>query len=245
MMQTHWKTRATLSMSLAPVDDPWNFGVVDVDDELKIRQFIEKPPKGQETSNLINAGTWLWEPEILEMIPDDASAVIDQFSERVLFPGIIADGLHVQGFVEDLWVDVGAPEKYLRANALLLERVAVERHTDVLLEEGAFIARDAHISGMLYLGEGASIGAGARIGGPTVIGERTIVGGGATIEGSVLWEDVAIGAGATVENSIIGGRVAIGAGVEVRNAALADGSRVPEGVRLQAGARLEPGETAR
>ena len=73
-------------MSLAPVHDR-DYGVAEVDDDLRIRSFVEKPPKGSEPSNLINAGTWLWEPEILEMIPNDGSAVMDGFSERVLFLG--------------------------------------------------------------------------------------------------------------------------------------------------------------
>jgi mannose-1-phosphate guanylyltransferase len=244
MMQAHWKARATLSMSLARVDDPWHYGVVEVDDALGIHGFVEKPPQGREPSDLINAGTWLWEPEILDMIPDDDSAVVDQFSERVLFPGIIADGLTVQGFEEDLWVDVGAPDRYLRANALLLERAAVARSSHLLVEEGAVIAPDATITGMLYVARGASIKPGARINGPAVIGERTEVGAGATIDGSVLWDDVTIGADARVAGSIIGGRVVIGAGADVRNAVIADGARVPDGMRLQPGARLMPDEVA-
>src|SRR6185436_7245680 len=74
MIARHRETAATLSISLAPVDDPWHFGVVAVDDDLRIGEFIEKPPQGEEPSNLINAGTWLWEPEALDRIPDDDTA---------------------------------------------------------------------------------------------------------------------------------------------------------------------------
>src|SRR6185295_10769186 len=96
MIAQHRTTGATLSISLARVDDPWHFGVVAVDDDLRIRHFVEKPAQGEEPSNLINAGTWLWEPEVLDRIPDDETAVRDGFSERVLFPGIIDDGLRAQ-----------------------------------------------------------------------------------------------------------------------------------------------------
>ena len=45
----------------------------------------------------------------------------DGFAERFLFPGVIREGLLVQGFIEEgLWVDVGSPERYLRATALLM-----------------------------------------------------------------------------------------------------------------------------
>lgn len=242
MLQTHWKTRATLSMSLARVPDPWHFGVVDVDDTLQINHFVEKPPEGQEPSNLINAGTWLWEPEMLDRIPDDESAAVDQFSERVLFPGVIADGLRVQGFEEDLWVDVGAPDRYLRANALLLERATAAHGTHVLRGEAAAVAPDARIDGMVYIGTNASIEAGAHVVGPSVIGDYTVVGAGAMVEASVLWENVAVGRGAKVVNSIIGGRVAIGDGAAAMNAVLADGSQAPPGATLQPGAHLMPDE---
>jgi NDP-sugar pyrophosphorylase family protein len=244
MMQAHWKTHATLSMSLARVDDPWHFGVVDVEDDMRITRFVEKPPQGEEPSDLINAGTWLWEPELLDRIPDDDSAMTDGFSERILFPGIIADGLRVQGFEEDLWVDVGAPDRYLRANALLLERVTAEHDTQILLDEGARVAPDATISGMVYVGAGASIKPGARVAGPTVIGARSEIGAGATVEASVLWEDVAVAPDAQIAGSIIGGRVIIGAGAQLRKAVLADGSRVNDGARLAPGAQLGPDEVA-
>ena len=74
MIARHRETGATLSMSLAPVHDPWDYGVAEVDDELRIHSFVEKPPQGEEPSNLINAGTWLWEPEMLDRIPDDDTA---------------------------------------------------------------------------------------------------------------------------------------------------------------------------
>ena len=82
MIARHRETGATLSMSLAPVHDPWDYGVAEVDAELRIHSFVEKPPQGEEPSNLINAGTWLWEPEMLDRIPDDDTAVRDGFSER-------------------------------------------------------------------------------------------------------------------------------------------------------------------
>ena len=122
MIERHRRTDATLSMSLAAVHDPWDYGVAEVDAGLRIFSFVEKPPQGHEPSKLINAGTWLWEPALLDRIPDDENAVRDGFSERVLFPGVIADGLRVQGFEEDLWVDVGSPDRYRTATRLLLDR---------------------------------------------------------------------------------------------------------------------------
>ncbi len=244
MIARHRQTGATLSMSLAPVDDPWHFGVVAGDDELRISKFVEKPPQGEQPSNLINAGTWLWEPPMLDRIPDDDAAIVDGFSERVLFPGIIADGMRAQGVIEDLWVDVGAPDRYIRATRLLLEREAARRGRSLLVENGAQIAAGAEFAGDVLVGEGATIAARVRIIGPAVIGKRAIVGAGAVIERSVLWEDARVADGATVRDSIIAAAASIGARSVVDDAILANGARVPDGMPLEPGARLMPGETA-
>lgn len=240
MIARHRATGATLSISLAPVDDPWHFGVVAVDDDLRIRQFIEKPPQGEEPSNLINAGTWLWEPEVLARIPDDETAVRDGFSERVLFPGVIADGLRVQGFTEDLWVDVGAPDRYLRATSLLLDRTAKQTGRDVMLEDGVVAEESVRFSGQVLIGRGTRIGAGARIAGPTVIGHDTIIGANTVIEASVIWEEARIGAGAHISGSILGAYAGIGHGASLRDAVLGNGAEVEEGHELEPGARVMP-----
>src|SRR5581483_3137139 len=223
MLERHRATDATLSISLARVDDPWHFGVVETDEDLRIRRFVEKPPQGEEPSNLINAGTWLFEPEVLERVPDGDSALRDGFAERVLFPGIIADGKRVQGFEEDLWVDVGSPERYLLANRLLLDRTTASWGRDTMLEEGADVAAGAR----------ARIETGAMIEGPCVIGHDSIVKAGATVRASVLWEETTIGERATVEGSIVAAYAAVGDGAEVR-----------ERCRLEPGARVMPNERA-
>jgi mannose-1-phosphate guanylyltransferase len=243
MIARHRETGATLSISLAPVEDPWDYGVAVIDDDLRIRHFVEKPPRGEEPGNLVNAGTWLFEPEVLARVPDDESAVRDGFAERALFPGIIADGLRVQGFVEDLWVDAGSPERYLRANQLMLERAAGEGRRPVICP-GASIDDSASLEGLVYVGERASIGPGARIAGPSVIGHEATVEPRAIVEASVVWERASIGEAARVSGSIIGGGAIVGARSVVRDAVLADGARIADGHELPAGARLMPGERA-
>jgi mannose-1-phosphate guanylyltransferase len=242
MVERHRRTGATLSMSLAHVRDPWTYGVAAVDDEMRILSFVEKPPQGEEPSNLINGGTWLWEPEMLDRIPDDDTAVRDGFSERVLFPGIIADGLHVQGFEEDLWVDVGSPDRYLTATRLLLDRTMGELGAEVALGEDVSVADDVEFDGHVLIGRCVTIGAGAHISGPTVIGHDTTIGADATISGSVIWEEARIGAGARVAGSIVAAYAGIGDGATVTDAVLGNGAEVEEGHVLEPGAKVMPGD---
>lgn len=245
MIARHEETGATLTMSLAPVDDPWSYGVVAVDDDLRIHRFVEKPPQGAEPSNLINAGTWIWEPEVLERIPDDQSAVRDGYSERVLFPGLIEAGRRVQGFLEDLWVDVGSPERYLRAQRLLLSR-SISPGADgtaIVCARGVTIDPTAGIHGLVLLGEGAVVEAYAVIVGPTVIGPRACVRTGATVDASALWEDARIGAGAVVAHSIIGANASVADTARLFDAVLADEARTERGATPLPGARVDPGAT--
>ena len=244
MLQQHAATGAALSMSLASVDDPWHYGVARVDDDLRILAFVEKPPEGEEPSNLINAGTWIWEPSLLERIPDDEAAAIDGYSERVLFPGLIADGERVQGFEEDLWVDVGSPERYLRATRLLLERTVAQLGEPVIQLEDATVEDSAAISGLVLLAPGTRVGALAYIDGPSVVGTASVVEDSARITASVLWERVHVGAHSDIRDSIIGAGARIGARARVSGTIIADGGIVPDGAALAPGAKVMPGETA-
>ena len=242
MIARHRDTGAMLSMSLAPVHDPWTYGVAEVNEELRILSFVEKPPRGDEPSNLINAGTWLWEPQMLDRIPDDETAVRDGFSERVLFPGVIADGLRVQGFQEDLWVDVGSPDRYMTATRLLLERTMREADALVAIGERTSIADDVQFDGNVLIGDGVSVGAGTRIVGPAVVGRDTIIGAGATIAASIVWEEARIGDGASVTGSIVAAHAAVGDRAVVIDAVLGDGAEVEEHHAPEPGTKLLPGD---
>ena len=242
MIARHRETDATLSMSLASVHDPWTYGVAEVNDELRILSFVEKPPQGQEPSNLINAGTWLWEPQMLDRIADDETAVRDGFSERVLFPGVLADGLRVQGYQEDLWVDVGSPDRYMTATRLLLERTMRSAGAAVAIGERTAIAPDVHFEGNVLIGDGASIGAGVRIAGPTAIGHDTIIGAGTTITSSVIWEEARIGEGASISNSIVAAYAGVGDRAVLVDAVLGNGAEVVEEHAPERGIKVMPGD---
>lgn len=240
MIEQHRSAGAALSISLAAVDDPWHFGVVAVDSDLRITQFVEKPARGEEPSNLINAGTWLWDPLILDRIPDDETAVRDGFSERVLFPRVIEDGLLVQGFEEDLWVDVGAADRYFRATKLLLERTAKQLGEDVMVLAGADVADDVEFVGHVLIAPGARVDAGTRIVGPTVVGARTHVGPNVDVVASVIWEDADIGEGASVTASIVAAGVTVGDRAIITNAVIADRAAVAARHVLAPGSRIMP-----
>ena len=82
----------------------------------KVTAFIEKPPRDEAPTNLINAGIYVFEPSVLGRIAPDVRVSI----ERETFPAMVADGtLYAKGS-DAYWLDTGTPDAYLRAHRDLL-----------------------------------------------------------------------------------------------------------------------------
>jgi len=247
MAVQHASRRAIMSIFLAPVEDPSSFGIAAIERDNRITRFVEKPPAGQAPSNLGNAGTWLFQPEVLEHIPNEK---MDGSIERLVMPALIAEGRLVLGYPSDAyWIDVGTPERYLQVHRdLLAERLPGWAPDGVSLHPSAGpetrIWEDARLVPPVLFGARCRVGGQVIVTGPTVFGDDCAVRERAVVERSVLWDSVRIGAGAIVRDSIIGAGCLIGDDAVVENAVLANGAKVQRGVQLAPGARLEPDEVA-
>jgi len=247
MAARHRERGAILSISLSSVEDPSAFGVAELAGDDRITRFVEKPARGEAPSSWANAGTWIFEPEVLSHIPDEK---MDGSLERLVFPSLIADGFVVQGFPSDAyWIDVGTCERYLSLhydilNGKLRGWLPEGAPDGACLGEGCHVWPDAALGANVVLGRNCRVGGQARIGGPSVLGDDCTVRDHAVIERSVLWSDVKVGSAASIRDSIIGAGCWIGDEAIVEGAVLANGARVKRGVRLTPGARLEPEEVA-
>ncbi len=213
-LAAHDETDARLTLALCQVGNPSAFGVAVVDGDSRITGFVEKPPPGTAPSDLVNAGVWVFEPDLVGEIPPGAVRV-----EETLFPSLVGRGENVLGYrFEGLWADLGTPGRYLE-----LSRALVERDGAPLVPGDAEVADDATIEG-------------------TALGAGSAVGKGARVTGSVLWEDVRVEANAQVRDSVVADGVTIGEGAVVRGAVLGRGASVARGARLRPGEIVEPGE---
>ena len=212
MIDAHRASGAQLSISLHEVEDPSPFGVVALDGAGRITRFVEKPPRDQAPSRLINAGTWLFEPELLaEMDATRFNRVEDE-----LFPRLAAAERAICGFRSDgYWIDVGRPEALLRVN---LDRTS---------EEAA-------------LGDDVGVHEAARIERPVVIGAGSRIASGAVVSRSLLWERVRVGSDAVVRDSVIASDAVIEDGAHVEHAVVGHGATVGAGSRL-IGGTVDPG----
>jgi mannose-1-phosphate guanylyltransferase len=231
MMAFHGEVKAKVTIALTPVADPTAYGVVETDERGRIRRFVEKPGRDQVTSNMINAGIYILEPEVLKYIPSQTHFMF----EYNLFPMLLEMGQPLYGYAtHGYWIDIGDPEKYLRLNHdLLLGRCGPGFSYTA---EASSIHPTAQIKGPVAIGKDANIGPDVLLQGPAVIGPSCKIGGQAVVEGSVLWSAVRVGRRAMLQNCVIADNCSIG-----DEGYVGSGSVLGADVTVARGGRLEPG----
>ncbi|MFM7308796.1 MAG: sugar phosphate nucleotidyltransferase [Actinomycetota bacterium] len=184
------------TIHLTPVDDPSQFGVVEHDTVGRVAGFVEKPAPGTTTSRHVNAGTYVFEPDVLDIMPGDAPLSV----ERATFPELARRGTLFALPTDDYWLDAGRPDSYRRAN---LDLVGGRRRD----REDA-VHRSANVDASATVRN-------------SVVGAAATISEGATVTDSVIFPGAVVGAGAQVSASSVMGDVA--AGAVVRDALVARG----------------------
>lgn len=205
------------TISLVAVGDPSRFGVVEVDDAQKIVRFVEKPSQDELAKlnlNTINAGVYILEPAILDLIPKDENRSF----EYDIFPEILSRGLPFYGYLmkDSYWIDIGATENYLLAHHDFLSGKI--KGVDLGGDAVSDIATTAEIDRLSVIGEGCTIKPGVRIVN-SVIGAGVLVEEKAVIENSVIWSHTRVSSAAQIRNAIVGRSCHIG-----RNAVVGENS---------------------
>jgi mannose-1-phosphate guanylyltransferase len=221
---------AAATILLAPVPNPAAFGLVETDPEGRVRRFIEKPRPEEITTNNINAGVYVLETRILELMPGGVNYSI----ERGFFPALLARGDRVMGPVHrGYWIDIGTPEKYLQVHRDILNRRFPVPLDGVARAEGfvhttARVSEDALLDGHFYVGPGCEVEAGARLGPDAVLVADVRVRKGAYLRDSVLWRGVEAGPDCEVQGSLVGPGIRLGRSSVLRDVVLGEGSVVSD-----------------
>jgi mannose-1-phosphate guanylyltransferase len=209
----HVARAAEASISLHRVGDPSRYGVVLTDARGRVSAFVEKPPRGQAASDLINAGTYVLEPSVTDRIPPGRRVSV----ERETFPAMAADGSLYARADGCYWIDTGTPCEYIQAQLDLVDGVRGAAIDGV--HPDARIAADAAV-------EHSVVGAGA------------VVSGGARVENSVLLPRVRVCSAAVIDGSVVGEGAIVAEGAHVlRGSVVGDGEVVGRGAHL-AGERV-------
>jgi mannose-1-phosphate guanylyltransferase len=219
----HEKSEASVTLHLTVVADARRYGSVPTDADSRVVDFVEKsanPPTSQ-----VNAGCYVFRRSVIDRIP--AGRVVS--AEYETFPGLLADGRLILGYVESAyWLDVGTPAAFVRGACDLVlgtmpSKAVGSVSRDALLLDGAVVHPDARVGG------GTTVGAGAR------------VDSAAVVDSSVLFDGAVVESGTRVVRSVVGRGARICAGAVLDDAVIGDGAVVGSGNELLGGLRLWPG----
>ncbi|MGA8219304.1 MAG: NDP-sugar synthase [Solirubrobacterales bacterium] len=204
LISQHHDTGAAATIALYPVEDPAGYGLIHRQDDGEITEFLEKPEPEQIDTDEINAGAYLLERSVLDLIPPERAVSI----EREVFPYLVGHGLY--GIrLEGYWIDIGTPARFLEANWDILEG-RVETVVGKDLDEPKLV------------GEGCEVAEAAELRSPCVVGQGSRVGDGAVIERSVLLDRCVVENDAVVSNSILSAGVTVEAGTVLDGAVIGE-----------------------
>jgi len=244
MLDLHRHRGAVATIALTPVEDPTAYGLIETDVSGRVTRFLEKPDWSEVTTNMINAGTYVLEPEVLARIPPEKQVSI----ERETFPSLVGAGEPVYAYPSSgYWMDMGTPEKYLQLHRDLLAGRSTwyspASPEEVRIGDQCDVHPSAEIKGPVVMGDSCAIGPGVRLVGPVVIGNGCSIGERSVIKDSVLWWQVSLGEGVTIRRSAVANDCRLEPGCHVDGSVLGDRVTVAPGARLAPETRAEPGTT--
>ena len=207
LLKRHKENGAVATIALIRVEDPSRYGTVKLTEDDRVTQFVEKAPLGQAPSNLINAGVYVLDPKIFEYIPGGRPVSI----EHEVFPKLAKEGKLFGHEFTDVWIDIGKPADYLRANRVLLDAEAKKCFLgkDVNIEEGV------KFNEPFMVDVGVTVGQNSRVGPYAVIGKDVVLGRNVLVENSVVFPDATISDNASIRGAVIGEGVEIGRGTQI------------------------------
>jgi mannose-1-phosphate guanylyltransferase len=200
MVRFHQKHQAISTISLWPVENVSEFGVVDVKDDGHILKFVEKPRPEDAPSNLINAGAYLLEPCIFDYI--EPGKLISM--EKEIFPQIIKDTNRFYGYqFEGYWMDIGRISSYLQVHEFLMKQKKLR-----------------NIIGKNCKNQGAIENA--------VLGNNVSIGKKSTVKSSIIFDNAVIDDIVSLDHCVIGERSMIKTSSTLTYSVVGDNEIVPK-----------------
>ena len=205
MLQFHKEKKAAVTIAATHVDNPSAYGVIEYNSESYIESFTEKPQLSEIKSAYINAGIYIFEPQVLKEIPAHKNVSI----ERETYPLLLQKKYSMAIYKSDAyWMDIGTIEKYIEAHQDVLNKKCRltydnEFYPEKYIGKNTVISPTAKIFEPVHIGENVTIEAFATIGPHTVIGDDCKVGIHSSVVNSILWNEMEVGEFSTIKNMVI------------------------------------------
>ncbi|MFH0947868.1 MAG: NDP-sugar synthase [Elusimicrobiota bacterium] len=196
LVQFHKKKKSKVTVSLIRVPDPTSFGLVETAKDGKILQFLEKPSISQITVDTVNAGTYIFEPEIFKEMPLDVIYSV----ERELFPTLLNKKIPFYGYIYSAyWIDIGTTEKYLQIHNDLMNQMK----KNVIGKESK-IAKSVRVFGHLVVGDNTQLSEKTTISGNVCLGNNVKIGENCFLSDCIVLDGTRIQKNSKIEKSVIG-----------------------------------------
>jgi mannose-1-phosphate guanylyltransferase len=237
----HDATGARATLALVPVADPSAYGLVHLNDDNSVHDFVEKPSSDTIDTNLISAGAYMLERDVLQLVAPGRKVSI----EREVWPLLVGEGLY--GFPSrSYWLDIGSPERYLKGTFDIIEGNVRTPVADRLGDDWLAVDDGAQVRGRVIppavLERGVSVGEGAHVGSLVVLAEDVQVGAGCTVERSVILQGSEIADGCALSDCIVAAGCRVGPRSRISGGAvLGEGVTVGAENVISCGARIFPG----
>ena len=213
VVRRHWQSGAVASIVVreVPHERLSSYGVVVCDEAGRIQSFQEKPQIEEALSQLVNTGIYVFEPEVIDLIPQDVE--FDIGSE--LFPLMLEKGLAFNAIEAPFnWIDIGHLSDYWQANQQIMRgKLRGVRMPGTEVRPRIWTGLNVNVDwdeiraeGPIYVGSASRIEPGCQIFGPTWIGQGCHLQSGAQVSRSILFEHSRIGSSAKVSDSLVFGR---------------------------------------
>ena len=243
----HEERGAEVTLVLKKVDDPSEFGIVVVEDNGRVSDFLEKPDEDEVFSYTANTGIYIVEPDALRDVPEDQE--YDWSKEQ--FPKMLEEGRPIYGYVmEGYWEDIGNIEQYMGAQRDVLDgKVRGVRPPGKEVRKGVYVGdgvevNEEHLEGPVVLGNGVRVASGARVGPYSVLAPNVSVGAGASVKESTVAEGTSIGEGAGLDGALVGRSCTVGDYARLlEGSALGDEVEVGQGATVASGVSVYPKES--
>ncbi|MDO8587779.1 MAG: NDP-sugar synthase [Armatimonadota bacterium] len=220
LVRVHKEKNAAATIALSIVDDPSEYGIALINEGDRVVRFVEKPRR-EVFSNTANTGVYVFEPEILELIPRG----VEYGLGKHLLPFLLQQKRRFNGHLTaSYWSDVGNMKQYQQTHYDVMDgRVSIDLpHLQVKKHDwrgqNVTIDPSAEIGYPVMIGNNCRIEKGARLLEYSVLGDDCVLEKGACVTRSILWH------GASVMKDTMLERCVVGTGCRVQsNAAVFDG----------------------
>ena len=205
MISFHKEKKASVTIAITKVENPSAYGVIEYDKNFFAESFTEKPEPSLIKSNYINAGIYIFEPDVLKEIPESKKVSI----ERQTYPLLLEKGYPIAVFKsDDYWMDIGTIEKYTQAHKDILSGACPfpelsGNSQEIFIGANSSIHQTVKIIAPVYIGENTKIGAFSTIGPNTVIGNNCMVGINCVLSEAIIWDKIRIPDSSIISSTVV------------------------------------------